>query len=59
MQDKKYHKVRDRCHYTGKYRGTAESICNLKYGIPKKIPIIFHNGSDYDYCFIIKKLAEE
>ena len=25
----------------------------------KKIPIVFHNGSNYDYHFIIKELAEE
>ena len=25
----------------------------------KKIPIVFHNGSKYDYHFVIKKLAEE
>ena len=24
-----------------------------------KIPIVFHNGSNYDYHFIIKELAEE
>ena len=29
--NKKYHKVRDHCHYTGKYRGAARDICNLKY----------------------------
>ena len=27
--DKMYHKVRDYCHYTGKYRETAHSICSL------------------------------
>ena len=27
--------------------------------MPKKIPIVFHNGSNYDYHFIIKELAEE
>ena len=46
-------------HYTGKYRGAAHSICNLKYKIPKEIPIAFHNGSTYDYHFIIKQLAKE
>ena len=38
-------KVRDYCHYTGKYRGAAHSICNLRYKISKKIPVVFHNGS--------------
>ena len=59
VKDKKYCKVRDHCHYTGEYRGAAHSICNLKYSVPKKIPIVFHNGSNYDYHFIIKELAEE
>ena len=27
--------------------------------MPKIIPIVFHNGSNYDYYFIIKKLGEE
>ena len=35
------------------------SICNLEYSVPKKIPIVFYNGSSYDYNFIIKELAEE
>ena len=38
-------KVRDHCHYTGKYRGAAHSTCNLSYKIPKEIPVVFHNGS--------------
>ena len=42
------------CHYTGKYRGAAHNICNLRYKIPKEIPVVFHNGSVYDYHFIIK-----
>ena len=54
---KKYYKVRDHCHYTGKYRGSGHSICNLKYSVPKKILIVFHNGSNYDYHFTIKELA--
>ena len=34
-------KVRDHCHYTGLYRGAAHNNCNLKYKIPKHIPIVF------------------
>ena len=52
-------KKRDHCHYTGKFRGVAHNICNLRYKVPKEIPIVFHNGWTYDYHFIIKKLAEE
>ena len=42
------------------YRGgAAHSICSLNYSVTKKIPIPFYNGSNYDYHFIIKELAEE
>ena len=56
--DKKNHKVRDHCHYTDKYRRAAH-ICNLRYKVPKEIPVVFHNGSLYDYHFIIKELVKE
>ena len=52
-------KVRDHCHFTGKYRGAAHNTSNLRYKVPKNIPVIFHNGSTYDYHFIIKELARE
>ena len=29
--NEKYHKVKDHCHYTRKYRVDAHSICNLRY----------------------------
>ena len=51
-------KVKDHCHNTGKFRGPAHSICNLKYKIPKEIPIIIHNAT-YDTHFIINQLAIE
>ena len=57
--DEKYSKVRDHCHYVGKYRGAAHIICNLRYKIPKEIPVVFLNGSTYNYHFIIKQLAKE
>ena len=52
-------KDRNHSHYTGEYREAMHSMCNLKCNVPKNIPIAFHNGSNYDYNFIIKKLAEE
>ena len=57
--NKKYYKVRVHCHLTGKYRGAAHDICYLRYKIPKEVPVVFHNGSTYDYHFIIKELAEQ
>ena len=59
LKDKKYYKVRDHCHYAGEYRGTANIIGNLKSSVPKIIPTVFHNGSNYDYHFVIKAVAEE
>ena len=45
--------------YTGEYRGAAHSICNLNYSVPRKITIVFHNESNYDYHFIIKELVKD
>ena len=56
---KLYHKLRYHCHYTGKYRGAAHSICNLRQKTPQEIPVVFHNGSTYDYHFIIKQIGKE
>ena len=56
---KKYLEVRDDCHYTWEYRGAVQSICSLKYCVPKKILLVFYNGSNYDYHFIIKELTEK
>ena len=51
--------MRDHNHYTGYYRGAAHNICNLRSRIQREIPVVIHNGSAYDYHFIIKELAEE
>ena len=50
-------KVRDHCHYTGRYRGPAHNSCNLKYRKPKSIPVFFHNLTGYDSHLFIKKLG--
>ena len=48
-------KVKDHCHYTGKFRGAAHSKCNLNYKVSKDISIIIHNATH----FITNQLAEE
>ena len=57
--DKNNIKVRDHCHYTGKYRRAAHSACNFQYKIPKSIPVVFHNCSSYDFHLIINQLAKD
>ena len=53
---KNYKKLRDHCHYTGKYRGAAHSLCNLRYQEQRDIPVILHNGTEYDFHLIIEDL---
>ena len=50
-------RVRDHCHYTGRYRGAAHNSCNLKYRKPKSISVFFHNLTGYDSHLFIKKLG--
>ena len=50
-------RVRDHCHFTGRYRGPAHNRCNLKYRNPKNISVFFHNLSGYDSHLFIKKLG--
>ena len=54
-----YQKVRDHCHYIGKFREAAHSICNLNFKVPQEIRVKIHNGLTYDYHLIIKELAQE
>ena len=50
-------RVKDHCHYTGRYRGPAHNICNLKYSKPNNITVFFHNLAGYDSHLFIKKLG--
>lgn len=52
-------KVRDHCHFTGRYRGALHSECNLKLKQrPFVIPVIAHNNSGYDSHMFVKRLAD-
>ena len=54
-------RVRDHCHITGNYRGSAHQECNLKLRVnPEevKIPVIFHNLRGYDSHFIMQEIGE-
>ena len=50
-------RVRDHCHYTGRYRGAAHNSYNLNYSKPKGVPVFFHNLSGYDSHLFIKSLG--
>ena len=51
-------KVRDHCHFTGKYRGAAHNQCNLKCRKPLILPVVFHKLQGYDSHLFIKQLAK-
>ena len=63
--DKKYTekdiKVRDHCHITGTYRGSAHQDCNINHFRLKvdelKIPVVFHNLRGYDSHFIMQEIG--
>ena len=57
-KSKEIFKVRDHCHFTGKYRGAAHNECNLKCRKPLILPIIFHNLQGYDAHLFIKQRAK-
>ena len=53
-------RVRDHCHITGQYRGSAHEYCNLKLRISSekfKLPVIFHNLRGYDSHFIMQEIG--
>ena len=53
--------VRDHCHITGKYRGSAHNDCNLKLRLDSesiKILVIFHNLKGYDSHFIMQNIGK-
>ncbi|XP_062141781.1 uncharacterized protein LOC133849675 [Drosophila sulfurigaster albostrigata] len=51
-------RVKDHCHFTGRYRGAAHNSCNLNYKTGDFIPVFFHNFSKYDSHLFVKELGE-
>ena len=51
-------KVRDHCHITGKYRGSAHRDCNIKVKFNHKTPIVFQNLKNYDSHLIMQELGK-
>ena len=54
--DNEDEKVRDHCHITGKFKGSAHWDCNINFQLTKKIPVIFHNLKGYDSHLIFSEL---
>ena len=52
-------KVREHCHETGKYRGPACKMYNPRYKQQNVIPVIFHNGSGYDFNLLYSELFKQ
>ena len=51
-------RVRDHCHITGLFRGSAHQDCNLSFKLTDKIPVVFHNLRGYDSHFIMQQIGE-
>ena len=62
MRDKLFdvgdNKVRDHCHVTGKYRGSAHWNCNINLKLTKIVPVIFHNSKGYDSHLIMEEIGK-
>ena len=50
-------RVHHHYHLSGKFRGAAHEVCNLKYKVPKFFSVVFHNLSGYDSHLFIKTLG--
>ena len=50
--------VKDHCHVTRKYRGSAHNACNRSYRLTNKIPVIFHNLRVHDSHLIMQEIGK-
>ena len=51
-------KVRNHCHITGKYRGSAHRDCNINLKLNQKIPVVFYSLKKYDSDLIMKEVGK-
>ena len=56
--DENEEKVKDHCHFTGRFRGAAHNSCNLQFRKPGFTPVIFHNLQNYDAHLFVKNLGK-
>ena len=54
--DNEEEKVRDHCHVTGKFRGTAHWDCNINFQLTIKVSVIFLSLRGYDSHLIFNVL---
>ena len=50
--------VRNHCHITGEYRGSAHKDCNINLELNNEIPVVFHNLKNYDSHLIMQELVK-
>lgn len=51
-------KVRDHCHATGKFLGSAHSKCNVLDKSCREIPVFIHNLKGYDSHFLLQHVEK-
>ena len=51
-------KVRDHCHITEKYRGSAHWSCSFNLKLTKNVPAIIHNLKGYDSHLIMQEIGK-
>ena len=57
VKNKIYSKVKDHCHYRGKYQNCKTEVLRIAYVIYNIVYLkSSYNGSNYDYHFIIKDI---
>ena len=51
-------KVRDHCHFAGKYRASRHRDCSIKVNLNHKIYVVSYNLKMYDYHVIMQEIGK-